>query len=140
MVRVKIGLPVSDLKSKINFFYLLAIVPLVLILYNFQVSGRSILGSLIPFYGFFLLFLKKDRLSQLSDAGRLQRFVGLVVILASLFVFYGVLSFSSSALYGAGTAFYAVFILGLLLVFFGVHALRESFSDFFIIVCCCLIL
>ena len=49
----KIGLFVSALKSRINFFYLLAFVPLVLIGYYKYVSGHSILGVLIPFYGFF---------------------------------------------------------------------------------------
>ena len=65
----KISLSVSALKSRINFFYVLAFVPLVLIGYHKYVSGYSILGVLIPFYGFLLLFFKRDRLSLFPDAG-----------------------------------------------------------------------
>jgi len=65
----KVSLSVSALKSKIDFFYLLAFVPLVLIGYYKYVSGYSILGVLIPFYVFFLLFFKKDRLSLFPDVG-----------------------------------------------------------------------
>ncbi len=65
----KISLSVSALKSRINFFYVLAFVPLVLIGYYKYVSGYSILGALIPFYGFLLLFSKRDKLSLFPDAG-----------------------------------------------------------------------
>ena len=59
----KIFLVTFALKSKINLFYVLAFLPLVPIEYYSYVMGRSILGALIPFYGFLLLFFKKDRLS-----------------------------------------------------------------------------
>jgi len=132
---VKINSFVSALKSKINFFYFLAFVPLVPIAYYFYVSGHSILGVLIPFYGFILLSLKKDKLSQFVGAGRLQRFVGLVAMSVSFFIYYYVVTaFHSSALYGAGVAFYSVYVLGLFLVFFSVSAFKESFSAVFLIV------
>jgi len=130
----KISFSASALKSKINIFYALAFVPLVLIGYYKYVSGYSILGVLIPFYGFLLLFFKKDRLSRFSDAGKVQRFVGLVAMLASFFLYYVVIQFYSSAFYEAGAAFYAVYVLGLFLVFFSVPALRESISVLFLVV------
>ena len=131
---VKINSFVSALRSRINVFYLLAFVPLVLIAYYFYVSGRSILGVLIPFYGFLLLYFKRDKLSQFVGAGRLQRFVGIAAILTSFFVYYVLIGFHSSALYGAGAAFYSVYVLGLFLVFFAVPALKESSSAIFLIV------
>ncbi len=136
VVRVmhKISLSAPALKSKINFFYVLAFAPLVLIGYHKYVSGYSILGVLIPFYGFLLLFFKRDMLSRFSDAGKVQRFAGLVAVLASFFLYYVVIQFYSSAFYGAGATFYAVYILGLFLVFFTVPALRESISVFFLVV------
>jgi len=130
----KISSSAPALKIKINFFYVLAFVPLVLIGYHKYVSGYSILGVLIPFYGFLLLFFKKDRLSLFPDAGKVQRFVGLAAMLASFFLYFVVIEFYSSAFYGAGTAFYAIYILGLFLVFFNVPALRESFSVLFLVV------
>ena len=130
----KISLSACALKSKINFFYVLAFVPLVLIGYYKYVSGYSILGVLIPFYGFLLLFFKRDKLSLFPDAGKVQRFVGLVAMLASFFLYNAMIQFYSSAFYGAGTAFYAIYILGLFLVFFNVPALRESISVLFLVV------
>jgi|GEM_PF-3823012 len=130
----KIFLVTFALKSKINLFYVLAFLPLVPIEYYSYVMGRSILGALIPFYGFLLLFFKKDRLSLFPDAGKVQRFIGLVAMLASFFLYYVVVEFYSSAFYGAGAAFYAVYILGLFLVFFTVPALKESISVLFLVV------
>ena len=124
----------SALKSKLNFFYVLACVPLGLIAYYKYAIGHSIIGVLIPFYGFLLLFFKRDRLALFPDAGRVQRFVGLVSVLASFFVYYIMIRFGSPDFYGAGAAFYAVYILGLLMVFFSVPVLRESFSVLFLVV------
>lgn len=128
----KIGLFVSGLKTKINFFYLLAFVPLGLIAYHKYVTEHSILNTLIPVYGFLLLFFKKDRLLLFNDAGRVQRFVGLITILVSFFTYY--MLAGSPDLYGAGAAFYAIYIVGLFLVFFSIPALRESLSMLFLVV------
>lgn len=130
---VKISLGASVLKSKINFFYLLAFVPLLLIAYHKYVSGHSILGVLIPFYGFLLLYLKRSRLPQFARVGRGQRFVGFVVILASFFVYYTMIRFGSSASYGVGATFYAIYIIGLFLMFFNASTLKEGFSAVFLI-------
>ncbi len=125
----------SALKREINLFYLLAFVPLVLIAYYHYIIGRSVLGVLIPFYGFLLLYFKRDKLERLVGAGRLQRCIGLVAISASFLVYYYLATvFHSVALYGAGAAFYSVFILGLFQVFFTVPALKESFPAFFLII------
>ena len=130
----KISFFVSALKSRINFFYFLAFVPFVLVGYYKYVSGESVLGVLIPFYGFLLLFFKRDKLSLFPDAGRVQRFVGLAAMLVSFFIYYVAIRFYPSAFYGAGAAFYSTYILGLFLVFFSIPALRESFSVFFLVV------
>ena len=129
----KINLSASALKSRINFFYVLAFVPLVLIGYYKYVSGYSILGVLIPFYGFLLLFFKKDRLSLFPDASRVQRIVGLFAMLVGFFIHY-VLIHLYSVFYEAGAVFYAVYIVGLFLVFFSASALKEGFSAVFLVV------
>lgn len=130
----KTSFSVSALKSRINFFYLLVFLPLVLIGYYKYVSGYSILGVLIPFYGFLLLFFKRERLSLFPDAGRVQRFLGLVTMLVGFSLYYVVIRFRSLTIYGAGAAFYALYILGLFLIFFNVRALRESFSVLFLLI------
>jgi len=130
----KISLLVSALKSRTRFFYLLAFVPLGPIGYYKYVSGESILGVLIPFYGFLLLLFKRDRLALFPNAGRVQRFVGLAVMLVGFFIYYVAIRFHPSAFYGAGAAFYAVYILGLFSVFFSFPVLRETTSVFFLLV------
>jgi exosortase/archaeosortase family protein len=130
---VKITLPLPALKSKIGLFYILAFLPLVLIFYYFYVTGFSVLGSLILFYGFLLLFMKKDRLFPSSDPVRLQRSLGLVAMFASFLVFYAMIGFESSVRYEAGTAFYTIYVLGLLLVFFNPSTLKETVSAVFLI-------
>jgi len=77
VVRVMCKICLSALKGKLNFFYVLAFAPLVLIGYYKYVSGHSILGVLIPFYGFLLLFFKRERLSLFPDAEGVQRLLGL---------------------------------------------------------------
>jgi exosortase/archaeosortase family protein len=123
----------SALRSRINLFYLLAFAPLLLIAYYKQVSGVSILGALIPFYGFLLIFFKKDKLSQFPHAEGVQRFLGLFALLASFFVYYVMIRFYS-VFYGAGAGFYAVYVVGLFLVFFSLSALKEAFSAVFLVV------
>jgi len=133
VVRVMCKICLSALKGKLNFFYVLAFAPLVLIGYYKYVSGHSILGVLIPFYGFLLLFFKRERLSLFPDAEGVQRLLGLAAMLASFFVYY-VLIYFYSAFYGAGAGFYAVYVVGLFLVFFSFSALKESFSAEFLVV------
>jgi exosortase/archaeosortase family protein len=124
----------SALRGRINFFYVLAFAPLLLIGYYKYASGASILGVLIPFYGFLLLFFKKDKLSMFPHAEEVQRFLGLAAMLVSFFIYYVVLRFCSPVFYGAGAGFYAVYIVGLFLVFFSFPALKESFSAEFLVV------
>jgi len=124
----------SAVKGKLDLFYVLAFAPLVLIGYYKYVSGHSILGVLIPFYGFLLLFFKKERLSLFPDAEGVQRFLGLVAVLASFLVYYVLIRFCSPLFYGAGATFYAVYIVGLVLVFFSAPALKQGFSAVFLVV------
>jgi len=123
------------MKTKINIFYALAFAPLPLIAYSSYTSGASILGALIPIYGFLLLFIKKDTLSSFPGADKVQRYIGLVAILVGFVTFYLVTAvFSSFAWYGAWTSLYSFYTVGLLLIFFTVPALKESFSAVFLIV------
>lgn len=133
VVRVMRKMCSSAVKGKLNLFYVLAFAPLLLIGYYKYVIGHSILGVLIPFYGFLLLFFKKDKLSLFPDAEGVQRFLGLFAVLASFLVYY-VLIYFYSVFYGAGAGFYAVYVVGLFLVFFSFPALKESFSAVFLVV------
>jgi exosortase/archaeosortase family protein len=133
-VRVMGKIRLSALRVRINFFYALAFAPLLLVAYYKHVSGVSILGVLIPFYGFLLLFFKKDKLSLFPHAEGVQRFLGLFALLASFLVYYLLIRFCSPVFYGAGAFFYAIYIVGLFLVFFSAPALNESFSALFLVV------
>ena len=130
----RMGLSASALKNRINLFYVLAFVPLLPMGYFKYVLGYSVLGLLIPVYGLLILFFKRERLSLFPDAGKGQRFAGLASVLASFLLYSVLILYYSSAFYWAGTVFYAIYILGLFLVFFAVSALRESLSVVFLVV------
>ena len=123
----------SALRSKTNLFCVLAFAPLLLIVYYKQISGVSILSALIPFYGFLLLFFKKERLLVFPDAGTVQRFLGVATMFVSFLIHYALVYFYS-AFHEAGGIFYAVYLIGLFLVFFSLPALKEAFSAVFLVV------
>jgi exosortase/archaeosortase family protein len=120
-----------------TLFYALAFMPLLVIAYYHHfVRGLSILGILIPFYGFLLLLLKKDRIISFSrGSGRLSRFAGLALMFMSFLVYYvAAIYASSSLLYAAEGIFYSFYVVGLLLIFFNISILRESLSVIFLLV------
>jgi len=113
--------------KKINPFYILAFVPLLLIAYF------SPFSVIIPFYGFLLLLLKSQKLNNLEKGNFIQKILGLIVIAGSFFVYYGaVLVYRGASFYSAAN--YVVYLFGLLLVFFRFSVLKETFTSLFLIV------
>ena len=123
----------SLLKNRLNLFYVLAFVPLLLIQYFGYVARRDLFAAMIALYGFLLLLIKKDKLSVFSESGRLCRFMGLILMFASLFVYYAVALFYPQAQF-YGVANYTVYLVGLFLAFFQVSALKQLFASLFLIV------
>ena len=117
----------SLVSKRVNFFYILAFAPLLIIPYYDPFS------VIIPFYSFLLLLLKHQKLLDLKEANILQKILGLIVVVGSFFVYYVVvLIFPDAAFYG-GTN-YVVYLLGLFWIFFEFSALKEAFSPMFLIV------
>jgi len=124
---------VTDLFSTENRskrFYLLALVPFLLMSYSYI---RSPLGLVIPLYGLILLVLKKDKLFSHPEAHAVQKLFGLLVVFVSFFVYFVVSPFFPTAVF-YGFANYFVYLIGLFLVFFEIQALKEAFSPLFLIV------
>lgn len=125
-------LKTSLLEGRLNLFYLLVFVPLVLILYSGYLIRVDLWTWIIPFYGFLLLYIKKDKLSVFGKATFVFRIIGLILIITSFFAYYVVVRFFPPAQF-YGVANYTIFIIGLFLVFFQIRALREAFSPLFLI-------
>ena len=116
-------------EKRSNSFYLLAFVPILLLSYSY---AEFPLGLMIPLYGFILLLLKKHKLFPRPEPPVVQKLFGLVVVFASFFVYFIVSPFFPEAGF-YGFANYFVYIIGLFLVFFEIHALKEAFSPLFLI-------
>jgi len=127
------SLTTSLLKNRLNLFYVLAFAPILPIQYFGYIERRDLFAALIPLYGFLLLWIKKDRLSISSEPRRPFRFVGLILMLASFFVYYAVALFYPQA-QSYGVANYTVYLVGLFLAFFQISALKQSFTTLFLIV------
>lgn len=117
----------SLLRNRANLFYILAFAPLLLILYY------HLFSVIIPFYGFLLLFLKSQKLLDVKEANFMQKILGLVMVVSSFFVYYGVVSvYPEASFYTAAN--YVVYLLGIFLIFFKFSALKEAFAPLFLIV------
>lgn len=110
-------------------FYVLALVPLILMALSY---ATYLFGVMIPLYGYVLLILKKDKVFSYQRAGTIQKLFGLLVVFASFFVYYIVSPFIPTAAF-YGFANYTVYVVGLFLVFFEIHALKEAFSPLFLV-------
>jgi len=116
----------SSLKDNLNFFYILAVVPLLPILYY------DAWIFVVAFYGFILLLLKSEKLRSLKRPRNLQILFGLIIITGSFFVYYAlILVIPRAAFYSAAN--YIVFLSGLFLVFFDLSALKQAFTPLFFI-------
>jgi len=112
------------LKSKLNLFYFLSFIPLLLIYYY------DLWILVVAFYGFIFLLLKSQKLQSAKDPQLSQRILGLILILGSFFVYYAMAPvIRTSGFYGVHN--YLVFLLGLFLAFFDKSALREAFTPLF---------
>jgi exosortase/archaeosortase family protein len=116
--------------NKAKIFYILAFIPLLLIVY-YQPGWPFAVIS--PAYGFVLLVLKKETLFSRDEADELQKIIGVTIILGSFFVYYPLVSLFPRARF-YNVANYATFILGLFLTFFEISALKEAFTPLFLIV------
>lgn len=117
-------------------FYLLALVPFILMYYFYLQSSFGGLvipfGLVIPLYGFIILVLKKHRLFSYPKAGVFQKLFGLIVVFASFFAYFIVSPFFPNATF-YGFANYSLYIIGLFLVFFQIRALKEAFTPLFLV-------
>lgn len=122
------------LGDKLNAFYILAFLPLLLIGYYRYAFFSNPQGVLIPLYGFLILLMKKDRLSECAlETNALQRFLGAFIVLSSFFLYYMIAPFIPWVGF-YGVANYTVYLFGLFLVFLRISALKQAFSAFFLIV------
>jgi len=116
--------------NRLDFFYVSAFLPLLLVAYSYIRWPFSVVFSV---YGFMLLLIKKDGLSLRRGACGFQRVLGLLVAVASFFLYYALIPFFESPAFYGGVN-YAVYILGLFLIFFEFSALREAFTPIFLVV------
>jgi len=129
----KISEALSSLRNRLNLFYVLAFAPLVLIEYFGYRAQSTLFGALVPFYGFLLLLIKKDKLSLVPEASKLQRLTGIILMICSFFVYFVVVYFYPYALF-YGAVNYTTYIVGLFLAFFQFSALKELFTPIVLIV------
>jgi len=115
-------------ENRLNIFYLLAFAPLLMVTYY------NILNLSPLMFGFLLLFLKSQDLSVFHEASRVQRVVGLAVLLSSFVLCFALLHFFPFIPFYGVAASYSVYISGLFLTFFDLPALREAFTPIFVIV------
>jgi len=122
------------LRERVNVFYILAFLPLLpLEYYRYTFFGDAV-GVLIPLYGFLILLLKKDKLSEyIMKTNTLQKVLGIIMVFGSFFIYYAIAPFISWAgIYGVAN--YVVYLFGLLLIFFRISAFKQAFTAFFLIV------
>ena len=116
--------------NRLNLFYISAFLPLLLIIY---LNIGWPFAVVVPIYAFVLLLIKKDRLPFRHQARHFQMIWGLLVMIGSFFVYYALVPlFKSPAFYGGVN--YAVYILGLFLIFFEFSAIREAIAPAFLLV------
>lgn len=92
------------------------------------------LGIIIPLYGFLILLVKKDKLSEfMLETNTPQKVLGVIIVLGSVFAYYTVAPFVPQAAF-YGLANYTLHLIGLFLIFFKVPAFKQGFTAFFLIV------
>jgi exosortase/archaeosortase family protein len=124
----------SILQDRLNRFYILAFAPLIPLFIYRSIVFRDPTGVLVPFYGFIILIIKKDKLSEYSAEPRsLQKALGLAAIVLSLFVYFIIVPFVPVAgIYGIVN--YTIYLFGLVMFFFKLPAFKQTFAAFFLIV------
>jgi exosortase/archaeosortase family protein len=132
--------PLSDqklrslLQDKLNRFYILAFAPLLPLLVYRYTAFNDPLGVLVPFYGFLILLMKKDKLTKYNvNPSFLQETLGVLFIAVSFLVYYAIAPF----IFGVGfygIVNYTIYLFGLVLFFFKLPAFKETFTAFFLII------
>jgi len=124
----------SLFKGRLNIFYILAFLPLLLIEIYRITFFEDALGILTPLYGFLILLLKKDKLSEyISETSVLQGFLGVAVVSGSFLTYYAIAPlYPLVGFYGLPN--YIVYTFGLFLIFFKASALRQGFTAFFLMI------
>jgi exosortase/archaeosortase family protein len=119
------------IKDKLQIFYMLAFLPLLIIGYfNFKSGALEVIVAL---YGFILLYTKKHDLAAHLGTNRLQRSLSPIIIIASFSLYYALAPFIPQVAY-YGSASYVTYMIGLLLAFFHLSALKLAFSPLFLII------
>ncbi|KPV61977.1 MAG: hypothetical protein AOA66_1483 [Candidatus Bathyarchaeota archaeon BA2] len=103
----------SFLRNRLNSFYVLAFLPLLLVTYSYM---GWLFPVVIPIYGFILLLIKKRDLSFRCEANSFQRALGVFVVVSSFFLYYALVPFFKSPAFYGGVN-YALYIFGLFLIF-----------------------
>lgn len=114
-----------SLSNAVNQFYILAFLPLVLIVY------LDALGIVIPMFGFLLFLLKKDELPFHKKTNLAQKGIGLTIIFSSFFVYYLLMPLVSFPMVFFSVANYILYLFGLCLIFLDVRSFRKLFAPFF---------
>lgn len=118
------------LKERIDAFYLLAFIPLLLLAYYHTTWPFAII---IPIYGFILLLIKKQKLQLYNPAKPIQKALGVLLLIGSFFAYFLIAPFlPRTSFYTAAN--YTIYLLGLCLTLFEARALKETFSSLFLIV------
>jgi len=111
-------------------FYSLAFAPLLLFAYWHL---EYPLALITPAFGFLLLLFKKSKLFNFVGASRVQKSIGLAIILASFFLYYPLVNFHPTTVFYS-VANYAAFVVGLFLTFFESSALKEALTPVLVII------
>jgi exosortase/archaeosortase family protein len=111
-------------ERKLNLFYILAFLPIIAVAYF------SLFSAVIPVYGLLLLLMKGAKLNE-TNANLQVKLLGLAFIAANFFVYYAVIPiYPNVAFYGVAN--YVVYLLGLLLLFFGFAGVKTGFTSLFL--------
>ena len=117
-----------SMKNRLNVFYILAFIPLLLIAY-YDIRYLSPL-----MFGFLFLLLKRHKLSACNEASHSQKVSGIILILSSLIVYCALFSLFPFTLFYGAAANYIAYIFGLFLTLFDLSALRNASTPIFIII------
>lgn len=125
MIRLSVRVR-SFLGDKLNVFYTLALIPLLLIVYF------GMFRVVIPMVGLLLLFLKKHELSIYKEANYTQKILGLAIVVISFLLYYILVPIFPTIPYYWGVN-YALYLFGLFFMFFESAALKRAFAPIFLI-------
>jgi exosortase/archaeosortase family protein len=117
------------LQERMNLFYLLVFVPLLIFAYF---HSEWLFSIIILVFGSILLLIKKQDLELFQQAKPIHKVLGLLIVLGSFFIFYSLVPFLPSITFYTA-ANYAVYLLGLCLIFFEPSALKAAASSIFLI-------